>query len=321
MNAPAGVIEIMNRSGQVLQRFSCDGRELRVGRAYDNDIIVGDPYVCPHHLLISIENEAVTVKDLDSVNGTYSGRHRDRIREASINDGRLIHFGHSQLRFRTAGAEVAPTWMDTARHGLLGLFGNPWTLVVAAALALLTLTLDNLLDSSEALGAGLLASQLLYPIIGIFAWAGFWSLLNRVISHRANVHIHLAISCAGVVGLFLSYQSISLLGFSAGLDQEVAWLRPIGRITVLALVLYAHLRYATHGRTGPQAAVAIISAILLLGTAAVGDILQRSEFNSLPQLNPLLKPPAFQLKKGVSVEQFFSDAQVLRDKADDSAAD
>jgi hypothetical protein len=32
---PAGVIEILNRSGQVLQRVAYSGGELSVGRAYD----------------------------------------------------------------------------------------------------------------------------------------------------------------------------------------------------------------------------------------------------------------------------------------------
>jgi hypothetical protein len=50
--ASPGVIEVMNRSGQVLQRVPYSGGRLSVGRAYDNDIIVGDPYVCPHHLQI-----------------------------------------------------------------------------------------------------------------------------------------------------------------------------------------------------------------------------------------------------------------------------
>jgi hypothetical protein len=318
---PFGVIEVMNRSGQVLQRIPFSGQSLRIGRAYDNDIIVSDPYVCPHHLMLQKQAGQLLATDLDSVNGTYSGRNRDRIKEVAIEDGALVHFGHSQLRFRVAGAEVAPSWLDTARHGFLAWFDKPWMPVLTVFLALLMLTLDNLLDSPEKLGPGVLASQLLYPIIGVLSWAGFWALLNRVISHSASFHIHLAIACAGITGLILVSEFLSLLGFAFGLDSATPWLKLLGRITVLSLVLYAHLRYATNGRNWLQAVVAVISGTLLFGTPAVGDIIEQSKFSSLPSLNPLLKPPAFQLRKGVSVEAFFAEAEKLREKADQSTAD
>jgi len=178
---PAGVIEILNRSGQVLQRVAYSGGELSVGRAYDNDIIVSDPYVCAHHLAITGKDGIVIARDLDSVNGTYIGRERDRVEEATLGDESLIHFGHSQMRFRKAQSPVAASWRDTSRHGLLAWFGKPWMLVATVMLALLAMTMDNLLDSGESMGAGELAGQLLYPLIGILVWAGFWSLINRII--------------------------------------------------------------------------------------------------------------------------------------------
>ena len=68
--AISGVIEVMNRSGQVLQRIPWAGKRLTVGRAYDNDIIVGDPYVCPHHLTISNMGGQLQFQDLGSLNGS-----------------------------------------------------------------------------------------------------------------------------------------------------------------------------------------------------------------------------------------------------------
>ncbi len=47
-----GVIELLGRSGLLLQRLPYHGNTIKIGRAYDNDIIVSDPYVCPHHLVI-----------------------------------------------------------------------------------------------------------------------------------------------------------------------------------------------------------------------------------------------------------------------------
>ena len=316
-----GVIEVLNRSGQVLQRVPFTGGELSVGRAYDNDIIVGDPYVCPHHLSIAEVDGALVFYDQGSINGSYRGKERNRIEQGELGEGALIHIGHSQLRFRRSGSPVAATWLDTAHHGLLAWFDKPWMLVLALFLVLLVMTGENIMDSSEKLRLGELAGQLLYPLIGILVWAGFWSLINRVLAHRANFPIHLAISCIGLAALLLSSELFSIAGFAFAWDPAVPWLRLAGRILILALVVFTHLRYATHGRPRMQVVVAGLVGILLFGAPAVGTILDRDKFNTLPYLDPLLKPPVLQLKKGESVESFFSGAATLKSAVDEDSSE
>ena len=65
-----GLLEVLNRSGQVDQRIAVAPGRITVGRALDNDVILDDPYVCPHHLALEVESGHVTLEDLDSVNGT-----------------------------------------------------------------------------------------------------------------------------------------------------------------------------------------------------------------------------------------------------------
>jgi hypothetical protein len=310
----SGIIEILSRSGQVLQRIPYHGGHLSIGRAYDNDIIVGDPYVCPHHLAVRDQGGNLRIQDLQSLNGSYSGRRRRRFSEIEMTDRTLVHFGHSQLRFRAHGTPVSPAWRDISRHGFLALFDNAATPFLAGVLALVVVTLDNLLDTPGQPGAGELASQLLYPIIGVLVWSGFWSLINRIISHRSNFHVHLAIACGGFAAWFLLGQAFALFGFAMGWDPAVPWLIITSRIVLLAMAVYAHLRYATHGKPASQVIVASITALLLLGTPTVGEYLDRQEFSTIPYTDPLLKPPAFQFRTGVDVDEFFADSAVLRDR-------
>lgn len=317
---PVGVIEVLTRSGQVVQRMPWSGSVLRVGRAYDNDMIIGDPYVCPHHLVLALDAGRLLARDLGSENGTYAGDRKERIESVELQDGLVIHFGHSQLRYHATGVEVAPAWRDTARHGLLAQMGKPWLLVLASLLAVVTLGVDGLLDSSERLRPLTLAISLLYPLIAVLAWAGFWSLLNRVISHRANYHAHLAISFAGVAGLFLVAQVISLLSFGFSWSESVPWLILSGRVAVLWLVIYAHLRYAVSGPARRHAIMAMAVALVLFGTPEIGDVIERNEFSSLPYLDPLLRPPQYRLVEGETVEAFFTGAQLLREQVDEAAS-
>ena len=316
-----GVIELLNRSGQVIHRIPCGGETVRIGRSYDNDLILSDPYVCAHHLEITFESGAPLLSDLDSVNGTYAGNHKHRIQTIHLSDGDLVQFGHSQLRYRKAGADVAPTLRDTARHGLLAWLGNPVLLVLAVLLGILSLGADDLLDNPERVRLLTLATELLYPFMAVLLWAGFWSLLNRIISHRANFSVHLTISFLGVAALFGVSQVISLAGFAFGAHESVSWFSLLGRIGVLSAVIYAHLRYTAHGTARRQFVLALTAGLVLFGTPAIGRVIDQYEFSSLPYLDPLLRPPSFRLVDGKPVESFFEQADALRQDVDDAVAE
>lgn len=318
---PIGTVEILNRSGQVLHRLSWDGAPVRVGRAHDNDLVVNDPYVCPHHLELESRNGQPQAHDLGSLNGIYQGYSKSRQEHVPLEDGRSVQFGHSQLRFHSAGSQVPATLRDTARLGLLSLLASPWALLGLALLAVLTLYASELLDNPAPPELLTLAEGMSYPLIGIFAWAGFWSLMNRILSHRSHFVAHLSIAFAGVAGLFAIGQLLSLLGFGLDVGALVWWLRWLGRMLILGLVVYAHLRYFGQISQRRQLTIASFVAVLVFGSTAVGSFIEKTQFSSLPWLDPLLLPPAFQLSPGVSVEEFMSRAESLRDKADADTKD
>ncbi|HET6565130.1 MAG TPA: FHA domain-containing protein [Xanthomonadales bacterium] len=316
-----GTLEILNRNGHVLHRLSWDGAPVRIGRAHDNDLVVDDPYVCPHHLQLEIRAGQAVANDLDSLNGSYLGNSKLRQEQLPLGEGVVLQFGHSQLRFHPAGSPVTATLRDTTRLGLLSFLASPWALLGLAVLALLTLYADELLENPAPPEWLTLAEGISYPVIGIFAWAGFWALMNRILSHRSHFPAHLAITFAGVVGLFAVAQLWSLLGFGLDLGALVWWLRWLGRILVMGLVVYAHLRFFGQLSQRRQFAIASFVSLLIFGSTAVGSFIEKTQFSSLPWLDPLLLPPAFQLRSGASVEDFLERAGDLRKKAESDARD
>jgi hypothetical protein len=188
-------------------------------------------------------------------------------------------------------------------------------------LAIASLLADDLLDSSAHPKALTMASDLLYPLIAILTWAGFWSLLSRVVTHRSNFHVHLAITFIAVAGLFGTAQFVSLLGFAMGWSQSAPWLEVLGLASVAFIAIYAHLRYALHGEIARQAVVSALASIIIFGTPAAGKLIELNEFSSLPYLDPLLRPPGFQLIEGKTLDAFFQDAERLHLLADEAASE
>lgn len=85
----------------VVQRQS-----LRIGRTADNDIRLAEPTVSAHHAILHVDNNAASLEDLRSTNGTYiNGR---RITVQPLADGDVIAIGQHQLSVRCSGNDPRP---------------------------------------------------------------------------------------------------------------------------------------------------------------------------------------------------------------------
>jgi len=111
------VIDGPDREGFV----PAEGRELTVGTSSENDLVLRDPAVSPHHLWLR-SGDGILVRDLGSRAGTFLGGLR--IREASVPAGTRLRLGDTIIRLteapdpRTAAAGRAAT--VPAVPGLVG---------------------------------------------------------------------------------------------------------------------------------------------------------------------------------------------------------
>ena len=68
-------VEILSRHHDVLERHRCTGPEIRIGRGYDNDVVLDDPYVAPRHLRVFRGATGTLVaEDAGSANGLFTER-------------------------------------------------------------------------------------------------------------------------------------------------------------------------------------------------------------------------------------------------------
>jgi pSer/pThr/pTyr-binding forkhead associated (FHA) protein len=74
------------------------GRETKIGRATDNDIVVGDASVSRHHAAIESNHGSFRMRDLGSQNGTFV--RGERVSEAALNSGDPVRVGDAAFTFR-----------------------------------------------------------------------------------------------------------------------------------------------------------------------------------------------------------------------------
>ncbi len=97
-------LHILSREGLVTER-DLAGAETRIGKGPQNEIVLTDASVSSTHAMISFADDAFTLSDLGSRNGTFVNE--VRVTESrKLQHGDLIKMGHCAITFRIKEAET-----------------------------------------------------------------------------------------------------------------------------------------------------------------------------------------------------------------------
>lgn len=264
-----------------------------LGRALDNDIVLDDPHVAPHHARIVAaagEGGGLALEVLASRNGVQlAGRNAAGGQVLTLPaEGATLMLGTTQLRLRLPAERLA------AEEPLPALARGHRLRPLTAAAALLALMaadqwigLDPGADASSwlALGIGV-------PLV-LALWCGAWALMSKLFQHRFDFGGHLRI----FLPWLLAIAATDALGppLAAALNAPLLWqaVAPLQAL-LTALLLRAHLAHVLplHGR-----AVAVSVAVLTLaagGTAAALRWRSHDSLTTAPYMSTL-PPPALRL--------------------------
>jgi hypothetical protein len=272
---PALFVEVLGRDGEVVSRVRLARLPFTLGRAYDSDLIVDDPYVAPHHLRIEAGDDGTpVVADLGSANGTLDLGSGGRLARTALRDDQHLRIGHTRVRLRTAAHPVPPERVDRGAR----LIERYW-FSVAALLALMGYAL---LDAHIQRNTPRDTHELLVnPVawaVSAYLWATLWALACRLFSGRARFVAHVAVGTLGILALILLRDALDLAAFALDLPAlarhafvvltaagaalvfaHLLLIRPLrprrmalacGTLAATAIALMAASNWQTQGRTG-----------------------------------------------------------------------
>ena len=193
-------VEILDRHGDVAMRHPVQAWPLRLGRAYDSDIVLDDPYIAPHHLEITqAENGSYQLLGLNSINGVMINNFPCKKADAIVSPNDVLRLGQTQLRIRPLDFAVA------AEKPLTNVvWSRSWVgMIFGFALLLLAHLLSLWLEYSRDDSYKLLVSPLLSDIPLLLLWAGFWALIGRVLSGSGNFIAHAVLASLVIAVIFI----------------------------------------------------------------------------------------------------------------------
>ncbi|MCB1774723.1 MAG: FHA domain-containing protein, partial [Gammaproteobacteria bacterium] len=176
------ILEIQGRHGPVYHKI--DQAITRVGRAFDNDIILSDPTVSAHHFVVRRDADGGFVLHPGSdENGL---RHdRRKISEPLVLQSREFVFeaGRTRMRLLPVDAPIAPTRLMHCPGGAC-LFGHwGWALLLFGVLVAFS-AVDNFLSTPLQLSWESYWKDQVIIVLIIAGFAFGLLVVNRLTSHR-----------------------------------------------------------------------------------------------------------------------------------------
>ena len=310
-----GYLEVLDRSGNVTQRHAIAALPVSVGRAYDNDLVVADPYVCGRHLTVTLDNAGqIVAEDLDSVNGLFAAGSKQRRHRCTLTSGEPVRFGHSRLRYRSRSFAVAPALPDHSPGLGLGLLESPIVQFLLCAAALFTVWMSGYLGSVDRREVAQPLFDLIGPAGGVLVWAGLWTFAGRVMSHRVKFLSHCAIAASAILAVTVLDAGIEYVAFAFSVDEVRTALSALMAFVVLSIMMYAHLRFSTLALPRRLRVSATVFALVAVGLITLRTEISDDEFATSPRYEGTLKAPQYKIARTVPSEAYFAELESLRDR-------
>lgn len=304
-------VEILSRHRDVVSRTRIAGDAASIGRGYDNDVVIDDPYVAARHLRISRDEAGQLIaEDLGSANGIVLDGGKGPLTRLAIDGGKPFRIGQTLLRVRTSDYAVEPERKVTAERGAL-------STVMVAAMAVIVFGFIALRVWLAQTGEPRLSNYMtpLLTMAGVLlVWVGIWALVSRLLAGRSQFLRNLMIALVAVLASLLYNEFAKYASFGLTLpvpgDYEYAatW-------TILAAACFLHLRAISARGAWLKATIVVVVLVLAIGA----QTLQRSEaFSDIGRQTTarLMLPPEFRTVPLRTSETFFANVADLKASLD-----
>jgi hypothetical protein len=234
--AMSGVVEVLDREGQVRAVFKIGQGPARIGRSPACEVVLDDAHLAGEHAELVWTEQGPSLVLLPSLNGGWLGERRLAAGEAVPLAGTAqFLLGATQMRWRSADAPLAPELPLTAHEQHPAPRGVLW-LPVLMALFLFMLAGEHWLAVDPGARWVDYAGPVLGPLAFVLAWAAVWSLVTQLFQRRFpfSKHLRRVLAWCCVIAA-LSY-GVPLLAYAfswARLMAVDALVYPVGIVLLL----------------------------------------------------------------------------------------
>ena len=303
-------IELVGRGSRHFDLQHVAGEKITLGRGFDNDIIVSDPHVCPHHAVLEMnEKGEILLTDLGSVNGTFTKKHQAVGQAYAVASGDEFIVGKTHIRIYRRDHAVLPsiqlTWVENLSH-LLGKRSFTVTMFILAVLMSVAFQYMGEIKTPH-IGRELITAVGILLLITV--WPASWTLFARSKKHDTHFLAQLSATIIFVVLITLIQKANIWLAFHFGVGLGLD-LVSLSLYTLLTFLLVWMNYYLSVFQTGKKRWIYTASLTALLASFAyITSTFDAEKFKFQPEYNATLYPPALTVYSTQSVDAYLHSAE------------
>ncbi len=310
------VLELLSRKNIPLKHYKFDQDYVCVGRDFNNDLRLDDPYVCPSHMLVAIDPESgqLIVNDCQSTNGIKVNN--KFVRQATLNSHDVIKIGRTRLRFIDTKVPLPEAMPLSELEENLSWLNQAFLAFTLASLCLAILLYSSYLDSIDTFNIVKALPSELSQLALICLWPLSFAVLAKVVEKESHIISQFSLTWLLILlaNTLLYIQKIIVFNFHPG--QWLAWLELLLLTLIVGGFIWLSLFIAFHQSTRRRNIIAGVMTAILIAPIYVLGFLTESEFKSRPSYNPVLLPTAYNLTSPVTTHRFIAQSNDLFIKVD-----
>ena len=307
------IVEIVSKAGRVMDVYAFDKNEISIGRGYQNDLILRDPYLDETHLEVSHSEGEVKIRDCESLNGTRVKKAKQAVSSAafvSVQQGAIIQIGKTFLRIVDKG-QALPSTLKTSRfEPVFAVMSTGWLsvilLVLYGAFTLYGAYAAN--PFSDKLAKELV--NLVYAGVAAIVYGAFWVLIAKMqgLDGRFvfNVNLLLTLVCVDALYELLA----PMVGFNLDWLLSMVYLGLGFSFVTVCLSVFFSCTQTLHASARRSLLFGGAAGFLLVASD-LNDLVFPPDFSRAPSYDMTLTEPRFQLRDGVSLAEFLEQVEAM----------
>ncbi len=305
------IFEIINPSGRVLERQKINGDKISVGRAFDNQVILSDEFIDPHHVVIEQDQYGqILITDLSSTNGI-----RDKsdliVKSKVIESGNEFVLGKTHIRIFAIEHVVPDAMVLDGVDWAIKYFSKNW-ITAGLFIGMSLLAMVGVWNSDVGEHEARDYIETIFAVIVVaLSMALMWGLVGRIVKHEMFFKVQLSIITI-YISLILCFEFI----YEVILFNSMNYLASISMNTIVEVLLlvtlfWFNMKVATNQENMHRWVIALMLSIGLVSFSIFTEVSERTSFSVNPYFISEMKPPLFRINAGTNLDEFLQEGETI----------
>jgi hypothetical protein len=310
------VLELLSRKNIPLKHYKFEQDYVCVGRDFNNDLRLDDPYVCPSHMLVAIDPETgkLMVNDCQSTNGIKVNN--KFVRQATLNSHDVIKIGRTRLRIIDTKVPLAEAIPLSELEENLSWLNQSFLAICLSLVCLSFLLLSRYLGSVQEFSLIKALPSELGQLAVFCLWPISFAILGKVVKKESHIVSQFSLTWLVVLlaNALILLQSVAIFNINPG--AWFTWVEFVIFAILVSSFIWLSLFIAFHQTNHRRNIIASSMTFIILAPIYALGFLNTDEFSSRPSYNPILLPPTYNITSASKTDKFIDRANNLFSQVD-----